>query len=94
MSSQATESPYPEHDKLSEVSERSQEIGAFLDFGLPKMGLVVCEVIEIDGEEQLIPMRRSIQSVLAEYFGIDQAKIDAEKEAMLEAMRAASATSE
>ena len=34
---------YPEHEKLSKVSDDSQAIGAFLDFGLPEQGLVLYE---------------------------------------------------
>lgn len=47
-----------------------------------------------DGEgpvryKQEVPVVRSIQAILAAYFGIDQRKLDAEKQAMLEAMRSA-----
>lgn len=120
-------SDYPEHDKQREVAEISQEIGEFLDFGLPRMGLQLyqkitrsCEaahkycsasawhtteelatIVDPDsrgpeGRVQImewVPTHRSIQSVLAEYFGIDQKKIDAEKDAMLRAMRKANAMS-
>lgn len=40
---------------------------------------------------QWYPTRRSIQTILAEYFCIDQKKIDAEKEQMLDALREANA---
>jgi hypothetical protein len=34
-----------------------------------------------------VPIRRTIPALLAEYFHIDQKKVDAEKDAMLEALR-------
>lgn len=108
---------YPEHDKLSKVSDLSQAIGEFVDFGLPKMGMEIyqritrpceCRYCErgagrraywhstdqletmVKGVVQITdwqPTHRTIQSILAEYFGIDQKKLDAEKEAMLTAIR-------
>jgi hypothetical protein len=78
---------YPEHEKLAEVSERSQAIGEFLDLALPSMGIHLCEADEETG--RYWPTHRPIQSMLAEWFEIDQKKLDAEKEAMLEAMREA-----
>lgn len=48
----------------------------------------------VEGRVQLErwwPTRRSVQSILAEWFGIDQKKLDEEKEAMLEAIRAVNA---
>lgn len=41
--------------------------------------------------DSVAPTHRTIQSILAEYFGIDQAQIDAEKAAMLDSLRAANA---
>jgi hypothetical protein len=39
--------------------------------------------------KKMLPATKSIQAILAEYFGIDQDKIEAEKRAMLEELRAA-----
>lgn len=79
-------SDYPEHDKLSEVKDISQEIGMFLDLGLPAMGLVLAQ---LDPEsDRLWPTHISIEKILAEYFDIDLDRIDEEKRAMLEALRA------
>lgn len=77
---------YPEHEKLEAVKDMSQAIGEFLDFGLPSMGIHLCEVDE--ETDRWFPVHRSIQSILAEYFGTDQNRLDEEKRAMLEAMRA------
>jgi predicted RNA-binding protein (virulence factor B family) len=76
---------YPEHDKLAEVKDASHAIGAFLDMGLPELGLVLCDNDREAG--RLHPTSRSIQSILATYFEIDQTKLDAEKDAMLERLR-------
>jgi hypothetical protein len=78
-------SDYPEHEKLKAISDRSQEIGEFLDYGLPRMGVVLAEWDDGD----LYPTHRSIEGLLAEYFDIDKAKIDDEKDAMLAAIREA-----
>lgn len=109
---------YPEHDKLREVSEQSQALGEFLDFGLAKQDLALYEKIVVGCEcgscergrgrlspwhtdeekativdgvvqvEEWVPVVKTIQRILAEHFGLDQAKLDAEKDAMLEALRA------
>jgi len=79
-------SDYPEHDKLAAIKDQSQLFGEFLDFDLPLMGLTLCET---DENGRLWPTSRSIQSILAELFGIDQDKIDAEKQQMLDALREA-----
>jgi hypothetical protein len=78
--------PYPEHEKLKKVSDKSQAIGEFLDTFLPQQGIVLMEHTEYG---DYVPTHRSIQSLLAEFFGIDQKRIDAEKDAMLDAIRAA-----
>lgn len=74
-------SDYPEHDKLSAISDQSQTIGEFLDMG----DWTLCR---FDREwDEFRPV--SIEAALAEWFGIDRAKIAAEKDAMLVAIRAA-----
>lgn len=75
---------YPEHDKLSAIMEVSQEIGLFLDHGLPRQHLVLAQWGD---DEVLYPSHRSIDKILAEYFGIDRDRLDDEKRAMLAAMR-------
>lgn len=105
--------PYPEHAKQSKVAELAQEIGEFLEFGLPKMDLAIYQRVvrpydadhrcarspwhSEEEKETIVDKRvqvedwrethRSVQSILAEYFDIDLAKIDAEKKQMLEALR-------
>lgn len=72
---------YPEHAKLSAVSDESQSIGEFLDGS----EYVIAEWVEIDGlsEPRLLPTSKTINEILADHFGIDLDKIEAEKQAML-----------
>lgn len=110
---------YPEHEKLEAVQNQSQQIGEFLDMGLPKLGLMLYEERYFDCECQycengegtlsnhrflekekgrldekrgvalyprMSPTFKTIRQILAEHFGIDQAKIDAEKDQMLKEM--------
>jgi hypothetical protein len=75
-------SEYPEHDKLSAVQDQSQAIGDFLANG----GYVLCEYT--DESDYPLPVQKSIQRLLAEWFDIDLDKLEREKRAMLEALRA------
>lgn len=76
---------YPEHEKLREVAELSQAIGEFLDITLPGLGIALCE--PAPDSAAYWPTHRTIPSLLAEHFGIDQAKLDAEKAQMLVELR-------
>lgn len=76
-------SDYPEHDKLTAIQEESQTIGEFLD----TCGYALCEIKGGLTKDRFIPVRKPITDILAEYFCIDQQKIEAEKRAMLESMR-------
>lgn len=78
-------SDYPEHDKLTEVSEISQAIGEFIDFG----PYTLCTADRETG--RYWPVLKSIDRILAEHFGIDLKAIDREKREMLESLRATDA---
>lgn len=67
-------SDYPEHDKLSAISDQSQVIGEFTDWAMGK-GYI----------EK--PSFKPTQDILAEFFGIDQEKLEEEKRAMLASLR-------
>jgi hypothetical protein len=82
-------SEYPEHEKLHAIKDKSQAIGEFLDFFLPSKGIVLMESFSARRPHDYVPTRRSIYSLLAEFFNIDQDKLDAEKEAMLTVLREA-----
>lgn len=89
------DSDYPEHDKLRAVQEQSQAIGEFLDLWCPEQGLVLCELVHRgrtgEGYDEYVPARRNLQALLAEHFEIDLDVLEAEKEAMLVALRAVNA---
>lgn len=75
-------SDYPEHDKVKAIQDESQAIGAFLD----NSGYTLCEV---DADlNRFVPIYRSIERILADYFGIDLDELEREKRAMLDSLRA------
>lgn len=74
---------YPEHDKLKAVCGQSQTIGEFLEWLEYEKKLIICE----HNEGFYYPTFNKINDLLAEYFGIDQDKIEAEKKAMLQSIR-------
>ena len=80
--------PYPEHTRQHAVLDDSQAIGAFLD----ESRYLLAEYRDIEGcrEQHLIPVSTPVHVILAEYFGIDLAKIEAEKRAMIAAIQTAS----
>lgn len=79
---------YPEHEKLHKIKDKSQIIGEFLENGLPDR--VVFAEWNRRGD-MLQPVRCNIQEWLADYFGIDRDKLEAEKQQMLEEIRTVNA---
>lgn len=81
----AAESEYPEHDKLQAVADQSEVIGAFIE----ESGFVLAEYRDVDGfaESRLLPVQKSTQQILADYFKIDLTALGREKVKMLDAMR-------
>ena len=75
---------YPEHAKLREVSKQSQALGEFLDVYLPSQNIVLAEY---DLAGHLWATHRTIRDLLADFFSIDQKKIDDEKKQMLAELR-------
>lgn len=78
-------SPYPEHERQAAVLADAETIGVFLDTS----GYVLAEHIKIEGYAlpQLVPVSKSVQQIIADYFDIDLTKIEAEKRAILDALR-------
>ncbi len=64
---------YPEHERLSAISDESQAIGTFVDWALDE-----CHLVLPSG---------SVRSMLASYYEIDEDLIEEEKLQMLQAMR-------
>lgn len=76
---------YPEHEKLSKVSQKSQACGEFLDW-LYQQGYHLCSIS--DGyEDTYVPTPKPVRRLLAEYFEIDEEKIETEKRAMMAELR-------
>lgn len=76
----------PECDKLHAVRDRSQEIGAFLDWLIEDKQYVLAKYTP-QADYELVPQNVSIERLLAEYFEIDMDKVDAERRAILESLR-------
>lgn len=77
----------PELDKLSKCREKSQAIGEFLDWLSEQDILLASCHAGIDLDETLLPIRKSINTLLHEYFGIDEKKCEKERQMLLEALR-------
>ncbi len=75
--------PTPELDKMLAVKDKSQAIGEFLDWLQHDKNYVLAEYGEKD---RLYPLYSSIETLLAEYFGIDLKKIEQERRAILKSL--------
>lgn len=86
-----TASTTPEHDKLSAVRERSQEIGGFLAWAQEREIILAVPRGPGDGPPDpgtvwYVPCHRSVTDLLAQYFEIDLSALEREKRAMLAAL--------
>lgn len=77
------ERKYLEHEKLAAVAQDSQKQGEFLEW-LRSNDYYLCREQPYGG---YWPTSRSIEQILAEYYGIDQRKLEKEKRAMLTNLR-------
>lgn len=78
---------YPEHEKLHEVSDMSQVCGELLEW-LETEGFHLAQYgLDDDYPNTLFPTHKTKLSLLAAFFDIDQAKVDAEKDQMLREIR-------
>lgn len=98
----ATNGKYPEHDKLEKVKDKSQACGEFLEWLLDEKRYQLSEYhthtdecYDDEGEltcrtssERLYPAAVNTRKLLAEFFEIDEAKLEEEKVAMLAELRA------
>lgn len=76
----------PECDLMVSVSDDSHKIGEFLDW-LEDQGI---HLAEWDEDDQMMPHRESYERLLARFFGIDLDKVETERRALLEHIRAQS----
>jgi hypothetical protein len=76
---------HPEHDKLKRIARESQLCGEFLDWLNTEKHLELCQ---LDRDlNAFLPFSRDYRELLAEFFGIDSAKLEAEKLEMLKELR-------
>ncbi|WP_186214816.1 hypothetical protein [Burkholderia gladioli] len=78
----------PEHQKLKDLNGANQIVGDFIEW-LSDNG---CVIAQYEGN-RLWPITKSRDALIAEHFGIDQKRLDAEKEQMLDEFRAAQTVS-
>lgn len=94
---------YPEHAKQAKIKERSQAVYDFLQWAAyekgHQFGRVVTERVAVfEGTEDVTSLApaegMALKRLLAEHFGIDLEKLNAEKLEMLDDMRALNAPKE
>lgn len=76
---------YPEHEKLKLISDKSNAIGAFLDWVQYQKKITLAERRNNEyGIPMLYPIQYHFVDLLAEYFNIDRDKIEQEKLKMIQ----------
>lgn len=91
-------SDYPEHDKLAAVKDETQAAGEFIEW-LNGQGIFLAKTYMFTKDDQVTDdpaqeryertgvVAKSLITLLAEWSGIDQNKIEAEKRQMLATIR-------
>ena len=82
-------SDYPEHDKQSAIIEDARTIDEFIEW-LGSRGMFIAEHQKLDGfrDPILVPIPQAHQQVVMDFYGIDGAKLEDERRAMLASLRA------
>jgi len=79
---------YPEHEKLKAVQAESQAIGEFMDWAMnARTPPILLREAVYDEYDRPLGKLITISDLLAEYFEIDQNKLETEKRKMLEELR-------
>lgn len=80
---------YPEHSKLKGLGGANQIVGDFIEW-LGENGYTICEFNpqRFCGEGEFFMTRHSRDTILSKFFEIDTDKLEAEKVAMLDELRA------
>jgi hypothetical protein len=82
-----TPNPYPEHEKLGKIKDQSQAVGEFLEWA--SSGIRDYRICEFDRSlDRWFPIMISTEKLLAEFFGINLDRLEKEKLAMLDELRA------
>ena len=77
---------YPEHEKVRAIQRESQAIGEFMDWLSEEKEMALYKWDEV-AAAHLYHVRSSVGDLIAEFFGIDPMKLEAEKQAMLDEIR-------
>jgi hypothetical protein len=91
---------YPEHTKLQALQGESQKLGDFLTWLREEQGVTLCTLEEgrvlrgalgrdTRDDPSYQPWGKNIEKVLALYFEVDTERLESEKRAMLDEIRAA-----
>ena len=82
---------FPEHEKLQKVKDQSQAVGSFIEWLSDEKNFIIAQYLESDGYDRagFRPVNVPVNSLLAEYFEIDQKKLEEEKREMLSILRMA-----
>ena len=83
----STDERYPEHAKLAALEGKNQIVGDFLAW-CGEQGWFLCTAERKHFDPVFEPIGASIPEVLAQFFTIDTKKLEAEKRAMLDELRA------
>lgn len=86
-----TPDPYPELEKLRQVSEESRTISSFMEWAEYK-GYRLVRTHEEDGAT--FEFSVNVEQAMAEYFEIDMAKVEAERRELLAKVRRTQAEAE
>jgi hypothetical protein len=82
------ETKYPECEKMSRCTEKSQICGEFLEWLLNKYCLAKWTKTDNSfNPEELVPVNDSIENILADFFEIDLKLVEKEKIQVLEEIR-------
>lgn len=83
-----TNTPHPETQKMVNAAPESQSIGEFVEW-MGAQGIQLAEFVEIEGysEPKLMPVSRSLENMLADYFGIDLKAVEKERRKILASLR-------
>ncbi len=76
---------YPEHEKRAEVKDDIQVIGDFLEW-IDQKGLLLCSWVSKEILDECVPINKSFDDLIYEYFNIDRDLIESERKAVLEAI--------
>lgn len=80
---------YPEHEKLTALNGANDTVGDFITW-LRENNMVICGWDEDwDGDLTYNPTFKRTETLIAEFFGINERTLENEKQQMLDEMRAA-----